>query len=86
MYEWRAKGRMILCARAGYSESWSRNIKADMSENVLSDTCALGQPRMQSLLMRTTKTEPSVPLRKHAYSNILKVLPPKIETFQIKKS
>ena len=84
MYEWRAKDRMILCARAGCSESWSRNIKAAMSENVISDTCALGQPRMQSLLMRTTKTEPSVPLRKHAYSNILKILPPKIENFQIK--
>ena len=25
-------------------------------------------------------------LRKHAYSNILKILPPKIEKFQIKKS
>ena len=26
------------------------------------------------------------PLRKHAYSNILKILPPKIQNFQIKKS
>ena len=26
------------------------------------------------------------PLRKHAYSNILKILPPKNEHFQIKKS
>ena len=26
------------------------------------------------------------PLRKHAYSNILKILPPKIEKFQIKNS
>ena len=25
-------------------------------------------------------------LRKHAYSNIMKILPPKIENFQIKKS
>ena len=29
-------------------------------------------------------TERSLPLRKHAYSNILKILPPKIENFQIK--
>ena len=27
----------------------------------------------------------AVPLRKHAYSNILKILQPKKETFQIKK-
>ena len=26
------------------------------------------------------------PLRKHAFSNILKILPPKTENFQIKKS
>ena len=28
--------------------------------------------------------QPSVALRKHAYSNILKILPPKNENFQIK--
>ena len=32
------------------------------------------------------KTKLSTALRKHAYSNILKNLPAKIETFQIKKS
>ena len=29
---------------------------------------------------------PQVPLRKHAYSNILKILPPKNENFQMKNS
>ena len=28
----------------------------------------------------------AIPLRKHAYSNILKILPPKTEIFQIKNS
>ena len=27
-----------------------------------------------------------IPLRKHAYSNILRILPPKNETFQMKES
>ena len=31
-------------------------------------------------------THVKVALRKHAYSNMLKILPPKIETFQIKKN
>ena len=29
------------------------------------------------------KCHPAIPLRKHAYSNILKILPPKTENFQI---
>ena len=32
----------------------------------------------------TSSTEGPMSLRKHAYSNILKILPPKNETFQIK--
>ena len=32
-----------------------------------------------------TDFDMKVPLRKHAYSNILKILPPKNENFQIKK-
>ena len=34
----------------------------------------------------TDHSLPKTPLRKHAYSNILKSLPPKHEHFQIKKS
>ena len=30
--------------------------------------------------------KPCIPLRKHAYSNILKILPPKNENFQIENS
>ena len=36
--------------------------------------------------MRQTTRMPTEPLRKHAYSNILKMLPPKNENFQIKSS
>ena len=35
---------------------------------------------------RSSVASDLVPLRKHAYSNILKILPPKNENFQIKNS
>ena len=38
----------------------------------------------QKVKFKLSTSEP--PLRKHAYSNILKILPPKNETFQIKNS
>ena len=40
---------------------------------------------MKKYFIQTTKTA-RVPLRKHAYSNILKILPQKTKIFRLKKS
>ena len=45
----------------------------------------LGFNRLISFIAIYTKP-PNLPLQKHAYSNILKILQPKTETFQIKNS
>ena len=48
---------------------------------------ALGHCNCDNIqLIHTTDKERSVTLRKHAYSNILKILPPKNKNFQIKNS
>ena len=36
--------------------------------------------------LNTSQSAHATPLRKHAYSNILKISPPKTENFQIKKN
>ena len=46
----------------------------------------LGQVLLKIIHEVTQKRRPQSPLRKHAYSNILKILPPKNENFQIKNS
>ena len=45
-----------------------------------------GKTKKQMHKERTATEEPTWTLRKHAYSNILKILPPKSEKFQIKNS
>ena len=57
--------------------------KLDAHEGVFSDIAAIMIGKIQQL-QTPSRRRLSKPLRKHAYSNILKILPPKNENFQTK--